>query len=124
VAHGEGDRYVSDPDLSGSAGRNLVRAGYDRIGEGYHAWSHDSPVRLGLIQEVLDRLTPGSAVLDLGCGPGDPVTRLLSEQHLVLGVDLSMGQLRLARRLAPDASLVQADLTEMTCASGSRRRGR
>lgn len=100
-------------------GRRIVRAGYDRIGEGYHAWSHESPVRLGLVQEVLDRLPPGSTVLDLGCGPGDPVTRLLSEQHVVLGVDLSMGQLRLARRLAPDASLVQADLTDVAFAPGS-----
>jgi SAM-dependent methyltransferase len=110
---------VVESEPSGEQGRALVRAGYDRIGEGYHEWSHASPVRLGLVQEVLDRVPRGSSVLDLGCGPGDPVTRLLSERHLVLGVDLSMGQLRLARRHAPDASLVQADLTDVAFAPGS-----
>ena len=65
------------------------------------------------MQQVLDRLPAGSTVVDLGCGPGDPATRLLSEQHDVVGVDLSAGQLRIARRLAPRASLVQADLVEL-----------
>ena len=93
--------------------RDVVRAGYDEIGEKYHTWSHASEVRLGFVQQVLDRLPAGSTVVDLGCGPGDPATRLLSEQHDVVGVDLSAGQPGIARRLAPRASLVQADLVEL-----------
>ena len=93
--------------------RDVVRAGYDEIGEKYHSWSHASEVRLGFVQRVLDRLPAASTVVDLGCGPGDPATRLLSEHHAVVGVDLSAGQLGIARRLAPRASLVQADLVEL-----------
>jgi len=93
--------------------RDVVRAGYDEIGERYHSWSSGNEVRLGFVQPVLDRLPAGSTVADLGCGPGDPATRLLSEQHDVVGVDLSAGQLNIARRLAPRASLVQADLVEL-----------
>ncbi len=61
--------------------RDVVRAGYDEIGEKYHSWSHASEVRLGFVQRVLDRLPPG--------------------------------QLSIARRLAPRAALVQADLVEL-----------
>ena len=97
----------------------VVRQGYDDIGGRYHEWSHESPVRLRFVSEALARLRPGSRVVDLGCGPGDPATRLLSEQHTVLGVDLSLAQLRLARDLAPRASLVAADITAFSLASGS-----
>jgi cyclopropane fatty-acyl-phospholipid synthase-like methyltransferase len=96
-----------------------VRAGYDEIGERYHSWSHRSEVRLGFVHQVLDRLDPGSTVVDLGCGPGDPATRLLSEAHHVLGVDISAGQLRIAQRLAPGATLVQADVTELALRPGA-----
>ena len=100
--------------MSGLTPRETVRRGYDAIGERYHAWSLAGPTRLGFVQEVLDRLPGGGVVVDLGCGPGDPATRLLSERHAVLGVDISRGQLEVARRLAPRASLVQADLTELS----------
>ena len=38
---------------------------------------------------------------------------MLSERHRVLGVDLSSAQLSMARRFAPGASFVQADITEL-----------
>jgi cyclopropane fatty-acyl-phospholipid synthase-like methyltransferase len=99
--------------------RDIVRAGYDEIGARYHDWSHRSATRRKYVGRVLDRLPPGSTVVDLGCGPGDPATRLLSERHHVLGVDLSAAQLRLARRLAPSAALVQADVCAFELARGS-----
>jgi len=52
-------------------------------------------------------------VVDLGCGPGEPVTRMLAEEHRVLGVDGSRVQLDLARSAAPTACLVQADMTRL-----------
>ena len=93
--------------------RDLVRSGYDEIGARYHSWSHASEVRLRFVHQVLGRLPAGSRVVDLGCGPGDPATRLLSDRHDVIGVDISAGQLTIARRLAPGAALVQADLAEL-----------
>jgi cyclopropane fatty-acyl-phospholipid synthase-like methyltransferase len=92
---------------------DVVRRGYDAIGPRYHEWSHRDPDRLAYVDRLLARLAPGSLVLELGCGPGDPATRLLSERHRVVGVELSRGQLDLARVNAPHASLVQADMTRL-----------
>ncbi len=100
--------------------QDVVRAGYDAIGERYHQWSHAGATRLRMLEVVLGALQPAGVVVDLGCGPGDPATRLLSEAgHHVLGVDLSRGQLAIARRLAPRATLVQADLTAFDLAPGT-----
>jgi SAM-dependent methyltransferase len=92
---------------------DVVAAGYDAIGAGYRDWSSGSPVRLRFVAEVLRRLPAGSRVVDLGCGPGEPATRMLAEQHTVVGVDVSRGQLELARLAAPAALLVEADLAAL-----------
>jgi cyclopropane fatty-acyl-phospholipid synthase-like methyltransferase len=97
----------------------VVRAGYDRIGDRYRDWSHGSPVRLHWVQRLLDELSPRSVVVDLGCGPGEPATRLLAEQHRVLGVDGSNVQLRLAQQAAPTAQFVRADMTRLQLHPGS-----
>jgi cyclopropane fatty-acyl-phospholipid synthase-like methyltransferase len=62
----------------------------------------------------LSGLAPGSAVLDLPCGPGRHVVPLAARGFRVTGVDLSEAYLRQARaRLAArdlDAELVRADM--------------
>jgi cyclopropane fatty-acyl-phospholipid synthase-like methyltransferase len=93
--------------------RAVVAAGYDAIGPRYRDWSAASPVRTRFVADVLGRLPAGSRVVDLGCGPGEPATRMLAEQHTVVGVDVSRGQLDLARQAAPTATLVQADITDL-----------
>ena len=89
----------------------IVRAGYDRIGSRYRDWSSASTTRIDWVGRLLDRLDPRSVVVDLGCGPGEPATRLLADAHRVIGVDGSAAQLALARAAAPSALLVQADMT-------------
>lgn len=98
---------------------HIVRGGYDAIGEAYRGWSSRSPTRLRFVHRVLDRLPDGSTVVDLGCGPGDPATRLLANRHRVLGVDLSPVQVGLARRVAPSASFVVADMTRFALRAAS-----
>lgn len=92
---------------------DAVRLGYDRIGSRYREWSAAGPVRLQWVARLLEELRPGSMILDLGCGSAEPATRLLSERHRVIGVDASFGQLSLARGAAPNAMLVQADMTRL-----------
>lgn len=98
---------------------DVVRAGYDAIGRRYHDWSRADPVRLAYVTALRDRLPAGSRVLELGCGPGDPATRLLAGRHRVVAVDLSYGQLAIAREHAPGAALVQADMTRLSVRPGS-----
>jgi SAM-dependent methyltransferase len=93
--------------------RDVVRDGYDRLGARYLEWTRASPVRLRVLDEILTRLEPDSDVVELGCGPGEPVTRALAERHTVTAVDLSGGQLALARQAAPAATFVHADVTQL-----------
>ena len=58
-------------------------------------------------------------VVELGCGAGEPATRLLAVDHHVLAVDASLAQLRLARDAAPGAALVQADMARLRLRPGS-----
>lgn len=102
-----------------SDGFEVVRTGYDRIGHRYRDWSQDSPVRLRWVQQLLGQLEPGSLVVDLGCGAGEPATRMLGEQHRVVGVDGSLVQLRLAQAVVPDAALVQADIARLALSSAN-----
>ena len=98
---------------------DVVRRGYDRIGSGYRDWSAAGAVRRYWLAVLLADLAAGSLVVDLGCGPGEPVTRSLAEVHRVVGVDGSRVQLDLARSAAPTARLVQADMTRFALRPGS-----
>ena len=68
---------------------------------------------------LLERLAPGAAVLELGCGAGVPVTARLVERFSVTGVDLSAQQITLARRNVPAATFVHADMTRLELAPAS-----
>jgi SAM-dependent methyltransferase len=87
-----------------------VRTGYDRWAETYD----DTPNPVVALDRrvTLQALnaTGGETMLDAGCGTGAHL-RLLQRRGLrTLGLDLSFGMLRVARRAAPDAWLAQADL--------------
>ena len=93
--------------------QRIVQAGYDTLGSKYREWSGRRAVRIRFIRVLFARLRDGGRLLDLGCGPGEPATRLLAQHHFVVGVDISMVQLRLARQAVPTAQLVQADLAQL-----------
>ena len=92
--------------------RQTVERGYDRVAERYLATKDDEdPVTLAALEDLARRLPAGAAVLDLGCGAGVPATRWLAERFAVTGVDLSERQLGLARRHAPAAAFIKANMT-------------
>jgi demethylmenaquinone methyltransferase/2-methoxy-6-polyprenyl-1,4-benzoquinol methylase len=57
-------------------------------------------------------LQPGTRVLELGCGTGSMTALLLSAGASVTSADLSEPMLERARRKAPGATFVRADITQ------------
>jgi ubiquinone/menaquinone biosynthesis C-methylase UbiE len=95
--------------------RRTVVAGYDRISGQYLEWAariEGDPCRRMLV-ELAKRLPGRARVLDLGCGPGVPSTRVLAQRFDVVGVDISEAQIRSARENVPEATFIHGDLTEI-----------
>jgi SAM-dependent methyltransferase len=78
--------------------QSVVRRGYDDIGDRYlRSLARDpSPPRLRYLDKLLTLLPADGRVLELGCGPGSPVTQALSTRGRLVAVDLSGVQLALA----------------------------
>ena len=68
-----------------------------------------------LHQQIFDivHAREGVTALDLGCGTGKLTARLLEAGHPVTGVDFSDNMLAAARKNAPGAAFVQAELKEV-----------
>jgi SAM-dependent methyltransferase len=101
--------------------KRIVAEGYDLIANEYAefvARARDDP-RHRYTALLLEKLPSGARVLELGCGGGVPTTRLLAERFAVTGVDISAGQIELARRQVPGATFVQADMTALDWPEGS-----
>ena len=102
--------------------RDIVESGYDQIAQRYadaiRAGRGPETYFRNFLTRVLERIPEGGVVLDLGCGAG-LITAELTTRARVVGVDISTGQLALARRNAAAASLVRADMTEVAFAPGA-----
>lgn len=102
--------------------RRIVESGYDAIAERYA-----DALRRGrgpktyfrrFLGRVLELIPDGGRVLDLGCGAG-LIAAELATRARVVAVDISAGQLELARRNAPAATFVRADITDVAFAPRS-----
>lgn len=95
--------------------KRIVEEGYDKIAEEYaearRSMGRGDKKYLGLL---LERLPEGSRVLDLGCGSGVPIAKLLVEHYEVTGVDISRRQIQLARERVPEANFFAGDMTEIS----------
>jgi cyclopropane fatty-acyl-phospholipid synthase-like methyltransferase len=94
---------------------DVVAHGFDAIADEFLAWTTciEGDPKVGYVADLAARLDAGDRVLELGCGAGEPCTRLLAERFSVIGVDVSAEQLRRARANAPTADFIQADFTEL-----------
>lgn len=99
--------------------KEIVRAGYDLISRAYRGDEldpADPALRqyAGWLGELAALMPPGAPVLDLGCGNGVPVARLLSDSGFAItGVDLSPVQIERARANVPAADFVCSDMAEL-----------
>jgi ubiquinone/menaquinone biosynthesis C-methylase UbiE len=102
-----------------SADTQRQAAAFDAIGERYDdAFPHKS-AQIIATQWVIDRLSPGSRVLDVGCGTGVPTAGMMVESGLeVVGIDVSAEMLRIARHNVPAARFVAMDVLELDSSLG------
>ena len=101
--------------------QDLVASSYDVIAERYAAWTGEvlTGARARYVTLVQEQITPGAAVLDLGCGTGVPVSRALAAQYRVTGLDGSAYSIELARQNVPEATFRRADMTQVAFAPES-----
>jgi demethylmenaquinone methyltransferase/2-methoxy-6-polyprenyl-1,4-benzoquinol methylase len=105
----------ASPLPQGKAKQDLVRSMFDSIAPRYDlvnclmTFGLDARWRRRTIEML--RLSPGSVVLDIGCGTGDLARSLVRKGHRPVGIDLSFGMLTAAH--AGGAPLVQADAAQL-----------
>lgn len=104
----DGDEVSSADDPS-----SAVVAGYDHLASSWDDWAGDvhPDLRAKYLERLAARLSPGSDVLDLGCGTGRPVAAHLATVHSYLGVDASPEMVELAQQNVPDGRFQVADMT-------------
>ena len=103
------------------AHRRTVETGYDHVAEQYLSTKNPGdPLVLDALQDLTSLLPPGAAVLDLGCGAGEPATRWLADRGFaVTGVDVSARQLELARSNIREATFLKDDMADVSFAPES-----
>ncbi|RAJ63896.1 ubiquinone/menaquinone biosynthesis C-methylase UbiE [Streptomyces sp. PsTaAH-130] len=93
---------------------------FDALGLDYEKAFASSAAHRASLGWLLERLAPGSRVLDVGCGTGRPTARTLADAgHRVLGVDVSPVMVELAARQVPEAEFRHADIRELSLEDGS-----
>jgi cyclopropane fatty-acyl-phospholipid synthase-like methyltransferase len=96
--------------------RDLVERGYDTVALEYAKLeSPEAPwPRMRQLELLLERLSPGSHLLDVGCGSGVPAAARIVQDHRVSGIDISARQIELARSNVPDGEFEKADMAEVS----------
>ncbi|HSB11469.1 MAG TPA: class I SAM-dependent methyltransferase [Blastocatellia bacterium] len=99
----------------------MTKKEIQRVGarEGYDLWSQTydvtpNPVVAMDSRHTIKLLAPceGEVILDAGCGTGRNLKQLFSAGSRPIGIDFSLGMLKVAGREHPDAPLALADLEQ------------
>jgi len=97
--------------------KQSVRESYDRLAEEYAQHYYRELENKPIDRELLDRFAGKvrqlGKVCDLGCGPGHIARYLRDAGATVFGLDLSPQMVGQARRLNPDISFREGDMTAL-----------
>jgi cyclopropane fatty-acyl-phospholipid synthase-like methyltransferase len=88
------------------ASRRDISNGYEAIAADFMRRRDESDIGAATVRAWSQALTRGAAILDLGCGHGDPIARtLIDEGFSVYGVDASPSMAAEFRRRFPQAPI-------------------
>ncbi|NNN17120.1 MAG: methyltransferase domain-containing protein [Thermoplasmata archaeon] len=111
---------------SSARAKQLVRDGWDRVSYRYRSddadadsFQHTAAEYEPWLRPILDHVSAGAEVLDLGCGCGVPTARRLASRYRVTGVDISDVQIERARTLVPSARFIRADMAKVAFAAST-----
>jgi ubiquinone/menaquinone biosynthesis C-methylase UbiE len=93
--------------------KETVKTGYNAIAEQYLEKRTMKSTDFALLDDFVQQLQPYAKVLDAGCGAGVPVTRVLSENFDITGVDFSEKQIEIAMKNVPNATFICQDMTQL-----------
>src|SRR5258708_3414199 len=91
--------------------KDLIINGYNQAAEAY-LQVRNTFDNTRYLEVFISLLQSGSHILDLGCGAGIPVDKLLVERGFAIkGVDISTRQIELARQNVPQANFEVKDMS-------------
>ncbi|WGD44596.1 class I SAM-dependent methyltransferase [Streptomyces cathayae] len=100
--------------------RSPAAAVFDALGSDYEKAFAASGAHRASLAWLLERLPPGSRVLDVGSGTGRPTAATLTAAgHRVLGVDVSPVMVEIASRQVPEAEFRCGDIRGLPLEDGS-----
>ncbi|MFI9725847.1 class I SAM-dependent methyltransferase [Streptomyces sp. NPDC102359] len=106
--------------VGGEGHESPAAAVFDALGSDYEKAFASSSAHRASLNWLLERLSPGSTVLDVGSGTGRPTAAALAGAgHRVLGVDVSPVMVEIAARQVPEAEFRCEDVRRMPLPEGS-----
>jgi ubiquinone/menaquinone biosynthesis C-methylase UbiE len=101
--------------------KRLVADSYDRIAERHAEWAVGARTeeRDRYTARLLEVLSTGADVLELGCGTAGPTTQTLAKHFRLTAVDISARSVELARQKVSTARFLVADMTVVDFPAGS-----
>ncbi|MCB1671280.1 MAG: class I SAM-dependent methyltransferase [Gammaproteobacteria bacterium] len=90
---------------------------YDRIADWWHRHHQDSQYGVAQVRRALQFCKPGGSALDVGCGAGGRIVRLLQQHQLaVTGIDVSVEMIKLAIENHPQEVFAVEDICQYSSA--------
>jgi 2-polyprenyl-3-methyl-5-hydroxy-6-metoxy-1,4-benzoquinol methylase len=90
--------------------KNFVKDGYNECAEKYQdaRFNEKEPS----LNYIFHNLKENAKILDIGCGAGVPVFKLLSEKYDITGIDISEKMIELAKKNLPNGKFIISDILD------------
>lgn len=94
--------------------KTRVYAAYEQIVNWFDQARTKSLMEVEYLKLITSFIPPGSSILDLGCGTGEPLARFFIEKgYKVTGIDGSPKMIELCKKRFPDEQWIVSDMREI-----------